>query len=294
MKPNEASRTAEFNALFRAIESSRRPGKRLFEDNLAHGFLDRLNWAYHVARLPLIGNIMPLYIDLLWPGVRNSALGRTCMIDDQLRRAIRDGIQQLVILGVGYDCRAYRIKNADQMRIFEIDHPDTLKEKSGRLKKLIGSIPENVKLVAVDFDREDFASALDNSAFDRARKTFFIWEGVMHYLTGQAVDTTLRSIRSLSAPGSRLIFTYIHKGLLDGTAGFGNMGRVKKTLKKTGEEWKFGLYPEKIRGYLLDRGFTLITDTGSIEYRSQYMGNSRRILRGFEFYRLALAEVAKV
>lgn len=291
MKPNEASRTAEFNALFRAIESSRStPGKRLFDDTLAHGFLGRLKYAYALSRAPFIGGIIPLYIDWMWPGVRISALGRTCMIDDLFRQSLGQGAGQVVILGAGYDSRAYRF-NTGAVRFFEVDHPDTLKVKAGRLNLLLGSIPANVTLVPVDFDREDFAAALGASGFDSSVKTIFIWEGVVHYLTEQAVDAALRAIRALSARGSRLVFTYIHRGLLDGTVSFGALGRVKATLKRSGESWKFGMYPEELGDYLRERGFSLVSDTGSVEYRLKYIGNSRRILRGFEFYRLALAEV---
>ena len=39
MKQNQASRTAEYMALFRAIESSHPEGIRLFEDQFAQEFL---------------------------------------------------------------------------------------------------------------------------------------------------------------------------------------------------------------------------------------------------------------
>jgi methyltransferase (TIGR00027 family) len=292
MKPGEASKTAEFNALFRAIESSRRPrSKRLFMDSLAPGFLGRLKYAYLLSRLPLVGRIMPWYIDRRWPGVRASALGRTCWIDDQLRAALRDGIRQVVILGVGYDCRAYRIAGIEKTRVFEIDHPSTLAIKIERLKHLLGSIPGNVTFVQVDFNRQDFAALLKTAGFDQAIPSFFLWEGVVHYLTAEAVDLSLRSVASLSAPGSRLVFTYIHRGLLDGSVCFGDLKMVPSTLKETGETWIFGFHPDELGKYLAERGFALVTDVGSTEYRKQYLGHSGSHLNGFEFYRAALAEV---
>jgi methyltransferase (TIGR00027 family) len=292
VKPHEASRTAEFNALFRAIESARRPARaRLFNDTLAHGFIFKLKFFYLVSLVPLMGRLMPLFIDWKWPGVRTSALGRTCLIDDLYRQALRDGARQVVILGAGYDSRAYRIAASAGVRIFEVDHPDTFEIKRTRLKELIGTIPGNVTLTQVDFNKEDFAAVLARSGFDTTKKTLFICEGVLHYLTEQAVDTTMRSIRALSAPGSRLVFTYIHKGLLDGTVAFGTMGRVPETLRKTGETWTFGFYPDQLGAYLRERGFTLVSDTGSTEYRTRYLGATKRNLKGFEFYRLAVAGV---
>jgi methyltransferase (TIGR00027 family) len=292
VKQGEASRTAEFNALFRALESSSRPrSKRLFEDHLARGFLGRSGYVlFLLSRLPLAGRIVPWYIDRKWPGVRPSAIGRTCWIDDRLRAAIEGGIRQIVILGAGYDCRAYRLRGVGKSRVYELDHPSTLSAKVKCLKRLLGTIPENVTFIEVDFSRQDFAGALDRSGFDRAIPTFFLWEGVMHYLTAEAVDVTLRSIRTLSAPGSSLVFTYVHRGLLDGSVVFEGMGNVPATLKESGENWTFGLHPGEISAYLSARGFALVTDIGSREIRSHYMGASGSHLEGFEFYRAALAE----
>jgi methyltransferase (TIGR00027 family) len=196
VKHKEASRTAEFNALFRALESSRRPrSRRLFEDHLAPGFLGREGYTWFLLSLiPLVGRFVPWDIDSKWPGVRSSAIGRTCWIDDQLRDALKDGISQVVILGAGFDCRAYRLRGIEKTRVYELDHPSTLSAKVKCLKRLLGTIPENVTFVEVDFACQDFAEVLDSSGFDRAIPTFFLWEGVMHYLTAEAVDMTIRSI----------------------------------------------------------------------------------------------------
>jgi methyltransferase (TIGR00027 family) len=292
MKKNEASRTAEFNALFRAMETSRKPQeKRLFNDPLAHGFLGNLKWAYFMSRFPFIGKIVPMYIDRNWPGVRPSAIGRTCWIDDQITSELKKGIRQVVILGAGYDSRAYRIPGMEKVRVFELDHPNTLNFKIKGVKDLLGSLPGHVSFVAVDFHSQDFALLLQKSGFDRSIPAFFLMEGVMHYLTAEAVEHTLRSIASLSAPASRLAFTYIHRGLLDGTDDFGGLGRVPATLKESSETWSFGLHPKEIKDFLLVRGFDLVNDIGSVEYRAHYMGDSGSHLKGFEFYRSALVEV---
>lgn len=74
-------------------------------------------------------------------------------------------------------------------------------------------------------------------------------------------------------------------------ATFGDMGRVPETLRKSGETWTFGLRPEEMKDFLAGHGFSLITDLGSVEYRALYLGASGNHLKGFEFYRAALAEV---
>ena len=290
MKPGEASRTAEYNALFRAIESSRPRNRRLLDDPLAREFLDRSRLVYLLSRLPLIGRAIPFVMDWRWPGVRPSHIGRACWIDDRLQAALEKGIDQVVILAAGYDCRACRLASLKGRPVFEIDHPDTLAEKMNRLSRVTGSLPDNVTFIGADFARQDLGAVLDDSPFDRSSATFFLLEGLLHYLDEEGAGRLLRSISSVSAPGSQLVFTYVHRGLLDGSIDFGDMGRVQNTLQRSGETWTFGLYPEEVSGYLAGMGFTLLSEVGSVEYRATYLGSSGRHLKGFEFYRIALAE----
>ncbi len=294
MQACEASKTAEFNALFRAIESYRCPRrKRLFADMLAPCFLGlRARKFFRFSRVPLLGHLVTWYIDKKWPGVRPSSLGRTCWIDDQLRDAMQDGAEQIVILGAGYDCRAYRLPGIESRSVFELDQQSMVTVKKERLSSKLGALPGHVAYVEVDFDRQDLADVLPAAGFDRFRRTFFIWEGVMHYLTSAAVDRTLRTIASISPPGSRIVFTYVHRGLLDGTVQFGKLGEIPATLQESGESWKFGLRPEELSGFLAERGIALVTDVSSLQYRAKYMGPSGRHMKGFEFYHAAMAIVS--
>ncbi len=244
-----------------------------------------------LSRLPFVGHLVPWYIDRKWPGVRASSIGRTAWIDDQLRDALQNGIKQVVILGAGYDCRAYRLHGMNQLKVFEVDHPSTLTIKKDRLITRLGKLPDNVTYVAIDFDVQDFSTTLKDAGFDQSLPTFFLLEGVMHHLTAEAVDSTLRSISSITIPNSYLVFTYVHRGLIDSTVQFGKMGDVPTTLQESGETWSFGLYPEELADYLTERGFSLIVDVSSLEYRAKYMGSSGRHMKGFQFYRAALATV---
>ena len=55
--------------------------------------------------------LIPWLIDRRWLGARSSGIARTRFIDDTLLKTLQEGIQQVVILGAGFDCRAYRIKH---------------------------------------------------------------------------------------------------------------------------------------------------------------------------------------
>src|SRR5258705_5354268 len=137
-----SSRTAGLGTLYRAIESSRPAATRLFDDPFAPLFLEwRFRTALRLSRLPVIGAAMPWsLIDGQWSGPGGTVAVRTRYIDDCLLDALRHGTKQVVILGAGFDCRAYRIPEITQSRVFEADHPATQATKkeivSRRLKTL--------------------------------------------------------------------------------------------------------------------------------------------------------------
>ena len=113
-------------ALFRTLESARPLRSRLFVDPFARGFLrPSLRIVAQVARIPRLGAVIPWLIDQRWPGARSSGIARTRFIDDQLIEALQDGIDQIVLLGAGFDCRAYRLSGLEHTRVFEVDHPNT-------------------------------------------------------------------------------------------------------------------------------------------------------------------------
>ncbi len=291
MKQNQASRTAEYMALFRAIESSHPEGIRLFEDQFAQEFLrPSLQIVATLSRILLFHGLITWLIDSRWPGARSSGVARNRLIDDALVKALQDGIDQVVILGAGFDCRAYRIPGIDRTRVYEVDHPSTLTVKHERLRRVLGKLPTHVVLAEIDFNHQRLGDVLAGAGFDASRRTFFIWEGVTNYLSGEAVDATLRFISTVEV-GSLLIFTYIHQGVLDDPAGFAGTHNLIQLLQKEDETWTFRIYPAELPSYLEERGFALIEEIGSVEYRARYIKSAGRHMQGYEFYRIALARV---
>ena len=99
-------------AFFRAIESARSPSKRLFDDSFAVGFLrPSLRVLVYLSEIPIFGGIVPWLIDTKWvAGACPVGVARTKLIDDKLTEAIKQGTKQVVILGAGYDTRAFASK----------------------------------------------------------------------------------------------------------------------------------------------------------------------------------------
>lgn len=290
MKANQFSRTAQAMAFFRALETARGGTGRLLKDTFAKTVLPVAGQGVvTLSRLPLLGRGISAVVDSWWPGARTSGVARTRLIDDWVSAAVGDGATQVVILGAGFDSRAWRLAALAGMPVYEIDHPATSMEKRRRLVAA-GLDPSRVTQVAIDFDRDSLANALEREGFDGRRRSFVIWEGVTNYLTEDAVDAVLRWASSL-ATGSRLAFTYVHARVLEDPATFEGAERVLASVAKAGEAWTYGIDPAGLQDRLAARGLKFLEDLGADDYRARYCGPRDAQARGYAFYRAALASV---
>jgi methyltransferase (TIGR00027 family) len=229
-------------------------------------------------------------VDARTPGARTSGIARTRYIDDALRAALDDGVEQVVVLGAGFDCRAHRTPGIDRVRVFEVDHPDTQAAKRRCLSPVLTSGPNPVIYVATDFNQRRLEGAMADADYDRARRTFFIWEGVTNYLDARAVDTAFDWFAT-AAPDSRVVFTYVHRLMLDDPAAFRDGEQLLRNLRQIGEPWTFGFDPSELPGNLQARGLELVEDLGATEYRARYWPLEGGRMVGYEFYRVATARV---
>src|SRR5512136_555844 len=153
MKEQKASSSAENVAALRAAESLKPEDERVCYDPLARHFLGIKYRVFSRSRF-----LIKLALDNAErqsPGSFGCLAGRTRYIDDCLKACIDDGIEQLVILGAGYDTRVYRFGELkEKVKVFEVDHPATQKVKIDKVSKMLGSLPGQVVYVSVDFEKE--------------------------------------------------------------------------------------------------------------------------------------------
>src|SRR5262245_15466220 len=260
------SRTATVVALWRARESSRTATTRLFEDPFAPAFLGwRFRWALSLSRLPVVGaSVLWGLIDGHWSGARGTVVVRTRYIDDLLGAALRRGMDQVVIFGAGFDCRAYRIRGIERTRVFEVDHPLTQGHKQAVMRRRLGALPPHVAMIAIDFNTHTLDTVLPNAGYRREAQTFFICEGVTHYLSAAAVDTLLRYVARNAAVGSQMVLTYIHRAALGGSGErFAGAAQTLAAVRRAGEPYTFGFDPAELPQFLAARGLSLIEDVGA-------------------------------
>lgn len=288
-----SSRTAELMAIQRGLESRHSRATRLFEDPFARRFVSP-GWrvVLSAARIGLVRRMIERLYDYLGgPGPRASAVARTRLIDDILADATL-ATEQVVILGAGFDCRAYRLPGLAARIVFEVDHPGTQALKRKRLDPRPATTTSTVRHAPVDFERDDLSRALQAVGYDKTTPGLFLWEGVTNYLTADAVEETLAAIRRLACPQSTLVLTYIDRAALHpGAPAFPEAARWIEGVARRGEPWIFGLDPDDLADYLSPRGFSLTSDVSTAQAGDLYFPQRRRNERGSGLYHIATATV---
>ena len=248
------SRTAEAVCLFRALEQLAPPAQRIVDDPLARLFLGPMMRAA-LATIAATGRVTePLNYA---PGLVNSVLARHRYFDDLMKSAlIGRRVEQVLLLGAGYDTRAYRMsKELGDVVVFELDHPFTAKRKAGMVANHASSLPNaNIRPIEIDFQKHSLAERLYASGFQTGACTFVIWEGVSMYLTRNAVKATLRTIREVTGPGSQLAMDFWY--LLDTPDAVSTVRRMSTGLLHVlGEPVTFGIHPEDTPQFLEKLGW---------------------------------------
>ena len=275
-------------ALFRAVETAEHPDRRLFADPYAIPLLSgTLKSLAQIAQISGIGRLVRAFLDLGWPYTRSSGVVRTRLIDDLVRDSVHAGAQQLVLLGAGFDSRAFRLDETKNIQTFEVDHPATQLAKRERLKLILEHQPENVHFVEMDFETCNLEFKLREAGFDQKIPAVVLWEGVVSYLSESAVNANLLLLSRLLVPHSRLILTYVHKGALDGSVTFRGSRRWTSWVMLNGEPFIFGFDPATLANTLGQFGFQLESDLSTAEAAKRYCATNGRFESGSELYRVA-------
>jgi methyltransferase (TIGR00027 family) len=186
-------------------------GEAANADYLAERFLlrDQRSWTW----APRFSRFM---FERLVPGAFGYFNARTRYFDDVLRQEAAHGLDQLVVLGAGFDSRSLRFAaQLGAARVFEVDRPEVLKTRAERLR----DVPQNSQAVAVpiDFERDDLAKVLLAHGFvARGVRSLFLWEGVTYYLPESAVEAVLSHVAALSEAPSSIVFDYVTQSFYEG------------------------------------------------------------------------------
>jgi methyltransferase (TIGR00027 family) len=171
---------------------------------------------------------------VLWMGIR------TRFLDDCVRHYLDRGFTQVVILGAGLDTRAERL-GRDGARFFEVDHPESLADKQARLRALKEYPLDAAVYVSCDFEHQDFLNQLVSAGFDPNSPAVFVWEGVVYYLSREAVEATSRCVAAGCHPQSVLLFDYVGTNMARGVNISERDHALREILTDLGEPVRFGI-----------------------------------------------------
>lgn len=266
MRRGRASTTAKIVAYWRVMGDlgvTTVPG---FSDPTARAMLEgsgwkrAIEWAEKLARdpnNPTRAGMLP-HLDMI--------MLRVAFIDAVISERKP---KQVVILGAGLDTRAFRLEALRNVRVIEIDHPDTQAYKRQRAAAL-GAPLAQLSFASVDFTRvaEDtppLTAAVTAAGFDPHTPTLWLWEGVIMYLRDAALRDTLGELRALSAPGSTLIAHY-HEPSPPTLRGF-----VKLAVLSVIGEPQHGLRRRDAMHREIERaGFRVLEDAGLPEQAARF------------------------
>jgi methyltransferase (TIGR00027 family) len=217
---------------------------------------------------------------MLWMAVRTGFL-------DQLVR--NTDATQIVLLGAGLDTRAARL-GRDGVRFFEVDHPSTQATKRARLSELDGYPEQAATYVSCDFETDDPIARLVAEGLDPGAPTLVLWEGVVHYLSEEAIRTTLHRIATGLDPRSLLVFDTVSKLVAQNRSRREMDQELTKLVDDVGEPLRFGL--DDAVPLLNDCGFRHVRTVSFDEACLALTGTYERE-RAFRFQHFVLASPAR-
>lgn len=263
------NKLAERMAMIRAGESKLPEDERVCYDPYAAYFvgpeLEKL-----LAINPQQRKAMIAKLEQGMPGLTNSVIARARFFDDTVKQAVADGLEQLVILGAGYDTRPYRIGGMGSVKVFEVDQPDTIAVKKDKIMEILGSVPDHVTYVPIDFNEERLDRRLLECGYKLSKKTLFTLEGLTMYLDPDAVDEILEFILYNSGKGSAVAFDYGRIYSENTSSGYREESQAtRKFVENQGDTVKFGV-TGTVETFLAERGFQNIRNITDKDYKKTY------------------------
>jgi methyltransferase (TIGR00027 family) len=266
-------------AAIRAIERERPPSERIVDDPYARHFVGEYlhRMLYNLSKLGMS--------ERRGPGVVGWLLARERVIDEYLLQMAAEGIDQLVILGAGYDARAYRFaRKLGNAHVFEVDTPATQAAKRERVEMFLDEVDLALTFVPVDFETQTLTDELKQHGYDPSKKTLHLIQGVFPYLTAEAVDNVLAFIQQDSAPGSAVVFDFIDEDVVAGKIPHAEIRSTNLYGYFRGEQIQFGIPINDAEMWLRSRGFDDVTSTPSALLHARYFQGenvNRQVASGY-------------
>lgn len=206
------------------------------------------------------------------PGITLHYAVRKRYLEDACRRALADGVSQVLVLGAGYDTLALRLhREYPDVLFVECDHPATQRVKRRVVEERALAGP-SLQLLPVDLGQRTLEEAIASlPEYRSSADTFLIAEGLTMYLQPEDMDALFAFLRESAGPGSRFAFTFMEpqrNGKIDFP---GSTPLVRPWLRLVGEPFTWGIRRDALPAYLEERGFRLEELAAADTLRERYL-----------------------
>ena len=209
-------------------------------------------------------------------GLRAFVAARSRFAEEELARAVAQGVRQYVVLGAGLDTFACRNPFPD-LSVYEVDFPDTQAWKRARLHHAGIPIPASLRFAAVDFERHSLADGLALAGFRGDAPAFFSWLGVVPYLTRPAATSALGFIAACPR-GSGVVFDYAIPREMMGEAERDAFDHLAARVAHAGEPFRLFFNPVELEAELRAMGFSSVESLDVASIRERWLpGDSSRL-----------------
>lgn len=208
------------------------------------------------------------------PGIQLHYVLRKRFIEDEARKAVRNGAGQIVIVGGGFDTLAIRLhQEFPSVDFIEIDHPATQQIKR-QTAEVCNRVGDNMHFLPADLSCTSLEEELlTYEHYSESEKSFFICEGVLMYLQPEEIETLFSFIRNHSGAHSSFVFTFME--LDNDQICFRNSSAlVEKWLSLRSEVFTWGIPRQEVRDFLASVGFDLVQIATDETLRARYIATA--------------------
>jgi len=267
-KPSE---TAMFAALRRALAYKDHKGDRFGPDQFAEYFLPP-HFRFFIKFRKIRENTKEK-LNGFMPGLHEYMIARTAYFDELFVDALDREVPQIVLLGAGYDTRAYRFADRNKgTKIFELDIASTQAWKQKCIQKAKLPIPASVSFVPINFNADVLENVLAEAGYDADLPALFIWEGVSYYLQAESVHAMLVFVRDFAHAESRIAFDYVVPLTDENKNDFGVASFIETMRSEHGDEaLLFSIVDGGVEVFLKERGLKLIEHLDNKEIEDRFL-----------------------
>lgn len=253
---SRTSRTAEFTCMIRYQSYLEKKEQYKSEDYITTVIIN--SFVKFLFKTSPIGKYL---LKRFYPaGMYEYVIARTKFIDGEFRNALQEGVEQVLILGAGFDSRGIRFQDSSKnAMVFELDAPVTQTAKVGRYMEKGIKIPGNMVFVPIDFDKQSMTERLMESGFKKDRKSLFLLEGLTMYLQPESVDKTFKIIQEFAGIGSKIVFDHIYASVLRKENLYEGEKELYQSVSKENEGFFFGIEKGRMNEFLSGYGFEALS-----------------------------------